>query len=758
MANEWFTPTDLFYIVQMDTKWTGEFKGRTLETELGFNLDNYAANSWERPFFDDFNTATPIGQTPSNITVEATAKTGTHHWWAPARGPTGSGTMTAPGYTRPDFSTPQYQQMSASTIGMGAVRLPTITGFSGRFSGTTMQTQRRSSTGVPPATPGTWSYSDNLAFSMAYGYVEAKMKLPTFPGAWPAFWAISDDEYYAPMFPRIEDDWVEMYNLEYATGTSHHVPWFHRPNSVAQMAPGWTMLDKGWSANSSPGLNNVNFDGGGQIIDLSTGFHTYGRYMKKDATAPGGLGWFIYYVDRIENCRIPLVTEWLRYYYLILSLQTQDPYQNDMVPFEQHWLEVDYVGAWRNPAVTDPTRLEPYIPPVLTSTQKLISIPRLERHLSQKFDIPIQGVIQTPEHSNTDIPPKMNQIARFVVVSGKTGSIGTVAVNNTPTNPVKYRLTGTDSTDFSINESTGAISAVGTLSTIKTYDLVVSAWDYPLTPCLQGTNTTRVIIDVREDATFGFKYWRGKNDPAPDNAISKLRAWIDASDSDSFDMNGSNQVSQIRDKSQRLLKWNQSSTAAMPVLNATGIGNMPAWETQSSATIMTGSQIISTSAIQNIVTRSNGALSMGGGIVTANGVYGFTDPVVFVQWWRADPNSATDLVTSIVNGTVVANATAPVNKSFTILAAAVFKADSAGGSSLGSIFDSSNLFQSPTTPTPRWFDGKLGEMGILYWPENEGPTQLEVDKLVGGLHHKWGLTSLLPANHPYKVTVPKLWE
>jgi len=54
---------------------------------------------------------------------------------------------------------------------------------------------------------------------------------------------------------------------------------------------------------------------------------------------------------------------------------------------------------------------------------------------------------------------------------------------------------------------------------------------------------------------------------------------------------------------------------------------------------------------------------------------------------------------------------------------------------------------SNTTANAGYFDGKLAEMTVQ-------PSLADVEKIEGYLAHKWGLTSLLPALHPYKSVAP----
>ena len=48
----------------------------------------------------------------------------------------------------------------------------------------------------------------------------------------------------------------------------------------------------------------------------------------------------------------------------------------------------------------------------------------------------------------------------------------------------------------------------------------------------------------------------------------------------------------------------------------------------------------------------------------------------------------------------------------------------------------------------------LGDVAELFAVRDAAPSSDDVDKIFGYAAHRWGLTSLLPAAHPYKTTPP----
>lgn len=56
------------------------------------------------------------------------------------------------------------------------------------------------------------------------------------------------------------------------------------------------------------------------------------------------------------------------------------------------------------------------------------------------------------------------------------------------------------------------------------------------------------------------------------------------------------------------------------------------------------------------------------------------------------------------------------------------------------------------------YTGKIYEIIVIAVDDYEPESKIQTDMIEGYLAHKWGLTNNLPDNHPYKTSIPKLYE
>ncbi len=145
-------------------------------------------------------------------------------------------------------------------------------------------------------------------FAQAYGYYEARIRVPAGTGLWPAFWSLSEEQDWPP-----EIDAMEVFGAQqHPDHTSH----------ALHYAPGQETSD---SYRPSP------------RIDFSAGFHTFGVDWQADR-----LTW---YVDgrpvftETDAARIPRTPE-----YLLVDVAVNSRYPVGALP--AHML-VDYVRMWK---------------------------------------------------------------------------------------------------------------------------------------------------------------------------------------------------------------------------------------------------------------------------------------------------------------------------------------------------------------------------------------------------------------------------
>lgn len=705
----------------------------------------------------DGTTPFSVGETPFNVTVEATAKTTADprpHWWAPARGNIANLPVPAPG--DPRLPEHLYQIRSASVLGLGMIHIPgTVTAQS------SMQTQRRSATGVPPVEWGEYDFDANVSFSAGYCYRECRMRTPYNPGSWCGFWSINEEEYDSPMYPRIELDDVEEYTSPAITGGTyahHFTPWLHRP-TPAVTAPGFNVRDIFPSEYQSiyevDGVTPVNF-----TVD----FHLIGTLFTPD--------WIICYYNRKEIHRRPMLNEWKKNHYLILSHQAQAPFYQTS-PNNTAWFEVDYVMVWEHPTVaaTLPARSTPYSPPAFNPSTRAISVQNLEKAVAQKWGI--QNILPaghpglTIDHSDPSVAPIMPDQLRKTLANNKSAgySFGTCAVTNSPTRTPLYAARGADAADFNVNLNTGEITLkVGaTLDDNRVYDFGVVASTIPPTPTVLGRHATRVLLDMRPDDDFDFRYFDR-------NLFKQVYYWLDASSDTYYDLDGSNNVEAVYDRSTYgrgdagFAKSVQADAARRPGFSATGINGNPAFEGRNSSTNMKVPAIIGSDVFGNMVVRATDAISVSvnGTKQTVNSAFALNTPTVLLVEVKGDGVDATvDTVSFTVNGVPVAMSGAfpQTNVKGTISILTVFQARSLGGSSLGRIYDATGgFFNNVVSGTGAWFDGFIGLWGLIYDPTNTGLSTEERNKLVGYGHWQFGLESSLPVDHPYRSVRPKMWN
>ena len=151
------------------------------------------------------------------------------------------------------------------------------------------------------------------SFSMTYGYLEFRARVPSGRGLWPALWLLPVDQSWPPEIDVIE-----------VLGDRTDRLW------LTVFSRGW------WGAKKT--ANAV------ETVDLSRNFHTFGmKWTETDIT------WFL---DGREIARIPTPSDMHKPMYIIMNLAVggswaQAPDQGTRFPAE---FEIDYVRAYTPPA------------------------------------------------------------------------------------------------------------------------------------------------------------------------------------------------------------------------------------------------------------------------------------------------------------------------------------------------------------------------------------------------------------------------
>jgi hypothetical protein len=155
-------------------------------------------------------------------------------------------------------------------------------------------------------------------FSLQYGYFEMKAKLPTAPGAWPAFWLATSADKTDPKAEAdvgIEIDVIEAYGFPTAYCQTVHV-WKPEPHRAVDAV-----------ITTRPG-------------EVGDGFHTYGVLVSPQ--------WITTYHDGVEVWRTKTPPEHKRPLMLLVNLALGGGWPINRVP-NPSYMDIDYVRAYAAP-------------------------------------------------------------------------------------------------------------------------------------------------------------------------------------------------------------------------------------------------------------------------------------------------------------------------------------------------------------------------------------------------------------------------
>ena len=181
---------------------------------------------------------------------------------------------------------------------------------------------------------------------VGYGYVEARIKLPSVNGLWPAFWMLGANEPKGWPYCG-EIDILESWNtIDFAQNCLHYAD----DNSPYYETEGWRSDNYSNVSSTSSFLYSW-----GLTAWNKTQWHTYGVYKTKEK--------LVFYYDgkiasRIIDITNPAMTEAHNNYYILLNLACGGNLANNILPSAANLpasMEVDYVRYYTGEPGTEQT-------------------------------------------------------------------------------------------------------------------------------------------------------------------------------------------------------------------------------------------------------------------------------------------------------------------------------------------------------------------------------------------------------------------
>lgn len=247
----------------------------------------------------------------------------------------------------------------------------------------------------------------------------------------------------------------------------------------------------------------------------------------------------------------------------------------------------------------------------------------------------------------------------------------------------------------------------------------------------------------------GFTMW------VPSELGADLALWLDAADTDTIVLNGSN-VSAWGDKSGNGFTAEQISASFQPAYTASSINGKSTLEFDGSDDILLTSFTVPLTHSVFYVARSDGQTGTGSLLRPVWSSQG-GDPTLVGSGATRNPTLQLDFYISSTRITPVANS---FLDNETLLAGSIYDGSTLSGFKNGSSHStpltisatgfSSATIGGDTADATRRFHGAIAEIVMA----DAALSTADRQKLEGYLAWKWGLTANLPSNHPYKTTPP----
>lgn len=389
-------------------------------------------------------------------------------------------------------------------------------------------------------------------------------------------------------------------------------------------------------------------------------------------------------------------------------------------------------------------------PAPVVKTPRTIDVEEIEAALAEKHGVPgdlfPEGhAARSPMVPTEIVAPRMPVGATFQVVEGGgvSSPVGTVTIVNTPPQTTRYVLTG--NSKFSVNPATGEISRkAGETLAVGEETMTLWAWAIPPVPTRPGSNACNVTVIVRPDTEF---------DPSFFEYDGSLKMWLDAQESDLLTLDADSKVEQWVDRSSAAIVATQPEAAQRPTYSATGLNSLPAVSSSGNPINMVLSDLpVSASKVTNVATRSGNTMSISLDTITRiSAAFDYLAAHVGMFVWA--PGSVECWVNDVNVGMAADVSLAGITTTGCFMW--VMDGAGAGGSNVGRIYESSGARIFGNSTNNGSLNGALGEVAIVMGHAITADLRA---KLFGYAHHRWGLTSLLSGDHPYKTVEPRMFD
>ncbi len=399
-----------------------------------------------------------------------------------------------------------------------------------------------------------------------------------------------------------------------------------------------------------------------------------------------------------------------------------------------------------------------YVPPAYTVPQIAVDVAEVESRIMRQWNktnlLPDDHVGKTSLTFDTNVvQPRCvpNRSYRIVETKEPGTLVGTCAIANIPGTPARASWSG--SSNFIVNPANGSIyvaAAAAQPLPISTVTGEVSFWSQGI-PSAPGANVCTVTIDIIADQPFSIPLYFGAN-------VAMLYEFDTPSQMSTdlvTDIINGGKIAQILDSSGHNRTGTQTTDANRPTYDAAGFNGFGC----ALSTSIAGSGLwlnLPAAVFQSPLNAMDGLSFFNDGTagISPNNVFRHSDPYtytvphsVYFSWSPVE-------VLCWVNGTsipVAAVAGTIPTSGWIIFCGQTDLPAATAASVFGQNESDGRLFQT-VSGGAKW-KGKAGLLGAGTVPINNA----DRDKLIGHVHWRFGLQSLLPVGFAYKTQPPTLY-